>query len=48
MTFTPIRNMAKGHGLYRTQYNTRHTFISHMLAKGMSVVEAAKLSGHDP
>ncbi|MGP1385714.1 MAG: tyrosine-type recombinase/integrase [Thainema sp.] len=40
--------MTKENGLYRTQYNTRHTFISHMLAKGMSVIEVAKLTGHDP
>ncbi|MEO0430908.1 MAG: hypothetical protein AAF151_04355 [Cyanobacteria bacterium J06656_5] len=40
--------MTKENGLYRCQYNTRHTFISHMLAKGMSVVEVAKLTGHDP
>ena len=41
-------DMTEDNGLYRTQYNTRHTFISHMLAKGMSVVEVAKLTGHDP
>jgi integrase len=40
--------MTQENGLYRTQYNTRHTFISHMLAKGMSVIEVAKLTGHDP
>lgn len=40
--------MTKENGLYRTQYNTRHTFISHMLAKGMSVIEVANLTGHDP
>jgi integrase len=40
--------MTKENGLYRTQYNTRHTFISHMLAMGMSVIEVARLTGHDP
>ena len=40
--------MTKENGRYRTQYNTRHTFISHMLAKGMSVIEVARLTGHDP
>jgi integrase len=40
--------MTKENGRYRIQYNTRHTFISHMLTKGMSVIEVARLTGHDP
>lgn len=33
--------------LYRPQYNTRHTFISHMLAAGMEPLKIAKITGHD-
>lgn len=40
--------MTEENGLYRCQYNSRHTFISHMLAQGMSVIEVARLTGHDP
>ncbi len=32
---------------YRKPYNTRHTFISHALDKGMNPVEVAQLTGHD-
>lgn len=40
--------MNKDNNQYRPQYNTRHTFISHMLAKGMQVLEVSELTGHDP
>lgn len=33
---------------YRKPYNTRHTFVSHCLAKGMGVVEVSAITGHDP
>ncbi|MEA5521378.1 tyrosine-type recombinase/integrase [Limnoraphis robusta] len=32
---------------YRKPYNTRHTFISHALEKGMNPVMVAQLTGHD-
>lgn len=32
---------------YRRQYNTRHTFISHMLASGMEPIKIASITGHD-
>lgn len=33
---------------YRYPYNTRHTMISHSLAKGMNPVTIAEMVGHDP
>lgn len=33
---------------YRTQYNTRHTFITHCLEAGVSVVQVAKWVGNSP
>ena len=32
---------------YRKPYNTRHTLISHALARGMNPVAVAQLTGHD-
>ncbi len=33
---------------YRKPYNTRHTFISHALASGLSPMTIAQMTGHDP
>ncbi len=33
---------------YRCPYNCRHTFISHSLAKGLSPMLIAEITGHDP
>ena len=33
---------------YRVPYNTRHTFISHALKKGVAPMTIAKMTGHDP
>lgn len=33
---------------YRHPYSTRHTFISHALAKGVKPVTVAEMTGHDP
>jgi integrase len=33
---------------YRKPYNTRHTFISHALAKGGNPLTIAQMAGHDP
>jgi integrase len=33
---------------YRKPYNTRHTFISHALAKGINPITIAQMTGHDP
>jgi integrase len=33
---------------YRCPYNTRHTMISHSLAKGINPVTIAEMVGHDP
>ncbi len=33
---------------YRKPYNTRHTFISHALAKGLNPMAIAQMTGHDP
>ena len=33
---------------YRTQYNTRHTFITHCLEAGVSVAQVAKWVGNSP
>lgn len=33
---------------YRKPYNTRHTFISHALAKGTNPITIAQMTGHDP
>ena len=32
---------------YRKPYNTRHTFVSHCLERGMNPVEVAAITGHD-
>ncbi|WP_319633253.1 site-specific integrase [Romeriopsis navalis] len=34
--------------IYRKPYNTRHTFISHALDKGISPMAIAQMTGHDP
>ena len=33
---------------YRTQYNTRHTFITHCLEKRVSIPQIAKSVGNSP
>lgn len=33
---------------YRTQYNTRHSFITHCLESGVSIVQVAKWVGNSP
>jgi integrase len=33
---------------YRKPYSTRHTFISHALAKGVNPMLVAEMTGHDP
>lgn len=49
-----FRNRAWEHVLkrcgvtYRTPYNTRHTFISHALERGLPPMTIAQMTGHDP
>jgi integrase len=33
---------------HRALYTTRHTFISHCIDSGLTVIEVASISGHDP
>jgi integrase len=43
-----LKVLASSNVAYRKPYNTRHTFISHALAKGVNPMAIAQMTGHDP